>query len=210
MNPFRRRKAKDDPEDIIEGELEDIDPAERAKAAQARRTHATQQDVPLERVAPNIPTPDETVISEFVRHGEKKRRIFRPRFRLPRLPHLPSLPRLIVWSEVRPGLLFLALGLVFGGVFWTLHNLGETSENADGWWPLVLLVFALIWAVSSLIQRQITAFLAAITLTGISISLLMDAQDLIRWQESLIGTVLITIGIGIIARGLLLRQGATA
>jgi hypothetical protein len=61
-----------------------------------------------------------------------------------------------------------------------------------------------------LIQRRPTPFLAAMTLIGISISLLLDVQAYLEWHETLIGIALITLGVGIMARGLLLRQGTVA
>jgi hypothetical protein len=117
---------------------------------------------------------------------------------------------LIVWSEIRPGLLLLAVGLVAGGVFWTLHNLEATSPQTEDWWPAVLLGFGLAWAFVALVSRRAAAFLAATTLVGISISLLLNSQDLLEWRETLAGTVLITVGVGIVARGFLLREGTVA
>jgi hypothetical protein len=211
MRIFRRRRAEDD--EIIEGEVEDIqEEAETAEQAEPiakprrgffrrRQTEAAPGEPPLERVYPDIPTPDETPASQYAQRGEARRG-----FKLPRL----RLPRLIVWGEVRPGLLLLAIGLVTGGVFWTLYNLDATSRQAEAWWPAVLLGFGLIWALVALVSRRAAAFLAATALVGISISLLLSAQDLLEWRETLAGTVLITVGVGIVARGFLLREGSVA
>ena len=171
---------------------------------------------PLERVAPDIPTPDEAVITPYIRRDSEpkaqepgksgKKTPRRLRFSFPRI----RLSRLIAWGEVNPGLLLLSLGLIAGGIFWTLHNRGQSSEDLEAWWPLALLGFALLWALSALIARRAASFLAASALAGLSISLLLDAQDLLTWRETLVGTVLIAVGIGIIARGLVLRQGSVA
>ena len=231
MSFFRRRKKVED-DDIIEGEVEEIhdepededgesdfsaevddlqDNLEEAVNPYAPPPGYRErfQQPPLERVAPDIPTPDEAVITPYIRRdsepkahdaGIKKRR----RLRLPRF----RLPRLIAWSEINPGLLLLSIGLIAGGIFWTLHNRGQSSESVEAWWPLALLGFALLWAIFALAARRAASFLAASALAGLSISLLLDAQDLLTWRETLVGTVLIAVGIGIIARGLVLRQGS--
>lgn len=220
---FRRRQR--DEEQILEGEIieEDVsseeappdEPVEkpRRRGLFRRRqqprveTRAPQPLTALERVAPDIPTPEE-LIHEYTRRAapETAEAPPRRRFKLPRF----NLRRLIVWREVRPGLLFLAAGLVAGGIFWTLYNLGRVSEDWQKWWPAALLGFALVWSFISLLTRRAGALLAATTLAGISISLLLDTQGYVTWQETLIGVVLVTIGVGIIIRGFLLRQGAVA
>lgn len=216
MRRFRRRKQVEDA-DIIEGEIEEIGEAEspppppeppRRRRLFSRRERRkpiidTPLDVPLERVAPDVPTPEEARLMPYMQREEEREAKPRTRRRL-------RLPRLLVWSEVRPSLLLIALGLVAGGVFWTMHNRNQVSQTADDWWPLVLFGLALAWAVSALIGRRAAAFLAASALAGISLSLLMDTQDIVAWHETLVGSVLITIGIGIMARGLLLRQGSVA
>lgn len=215
MRRFRRRKNEDP--DIIEGEIEEIsdDDSEDENLAAPpqekprrrgffRRSQpedypefSGESDVPLERVAPDIPIPDETALAPYVQRSapESPRR---PRFRL---------PKVLAWGEVQPGMLLLALGLVAGGLFWTLYNLGQTSDALNQWWPMVLLGFAMIWAVYALISRRASAFLAATVLIGISFSLWLDAQDYLLWRETLIGCILIALGLGMMVRGLLLRQG---
>lgn len=151
-------------------------------------------DVPyaLERVAPDIPTPQE--VSD---DPPRRERNFK-------------LPNLLAWGEISPGLLLLALGLVAGGIFWTLINLEQVPSAYQALWPVPVLVLACVWALSALISRQAAAFLAATALIGVSLSFLLDAQDIANWRETLVGGVLITVGIGIVARGLLLRQGSVA
>lgn len=215
---FRRRQR--DEEQILEGEIieEDESSSEEESPPEApprrrglfrRRQPRESVKTPdssmaLERVAPDIPTPDEFYTRRAAPEAPEAPR--RPRFKLPRF----NFRRLIVWREVRPGLLFLSAGLVAGGIFWTLYNLGRVSEEWREWWPAALLGFALLWSLLALITRRAGALLAATTLAGISISLLLDTQGYVTWQETLIGVVLVTIGIGIIVRGFLLRQGSIA
>jgi len=224
MRVFRRRRKDEELDEIIEGEIEEIEDEEedaeddlpdevdspRRRGFFRRRR---DEDVPeivgeaeiaLERVAPGIPTPDEAVVSEYVRRDEEPEEVSRRR--LPRI-HLPNI---IVWRAVRPGLLLLAGTLIAGGVLWTMHNRGQLSTDVEQWWPAFVVGVAFLWALLALIGRRVAEFLAAVSLSGIGISLLLDTQDIITWQETLVGIVLITVGVGIIARGLLLRQGSVA
>jgi len=195
---FRRRNKKDD--DIIEGEIEEIhDDAEEVDPD----SEAAHWMPPLERVAPEIPTPDESALTPYIPPPRQERQRRAPSFRF-------RIPRLLAWEAVNPALLLLALGLVVGGVFWTMYNLGQTSPQAEQWYPALLLGFALLWALYALLARRPGTFLAASALIGVGISLLLDAQDLIAWRQTLVASVLITAGMGIVARGFLLRQGTAA
>jgi hypothetical protein len=223
MRVFRRRRKDEELDEIIEGEIEEIvdeeeeaelpykyEPPRRGGRFRRRRDEdvpeiAGEATFPLERVAPDIPTPDEAVVSEYVRR-EPEEEIRRRGLRLPRI----RIPRLIVWHAVRPGLLLLASTLIAGGVLWTMHNRGQLSADIEQWWPAFVVALGFAWAILALIGRRVAEFLAAVALMGIGISLLLDTQDIITWQETIVGIVLITVGVGIIARGLLLRQGTVA
>lgn len=196
---FRRKR-----DDIIEGEIiEDAEGVEASPAPARRgffRRGRRQEDSPnayRERVSPDVPTPDEVAITEFRRVADSPRQRWR-------------LPRLLVWREVRPGLLVMALAMVFFGVIWTLANLNRTSETLELAGAGGLVLFALLWAVIALFGRQPASFLAAFALGGLGVSLLLDVQAVASWRETLVGVVLISIGLGIMARGLLLRQGSVA
>ncbi|NJL95563.1 MAG: hypothetical protein HC915_18470 [Anaerolineae bacterium] len=107
-------------------------------------------------------------------------------------------------------MLLLALGLVSGGIFWTLDNLGRIPAAYQDSWAVALVGFTLAWSFLALLNRHVTAFMAGTALIGVSLSLLLNVQAIAAWRETLVGLVLITIGLGIIARGLLLRQGGLA
>jgi hypothetical protein len=197
MSFLRRQKPEDDnqiePDQISE-------PESKPRRRRRQKDAITVEEVELERVAPDVPIPDED-IPEYTRRQAPEEAPRRRRI---------NFKRLLVWREIRPGLLFLAAGLVIGGVFWTLYNLDRVPSDAREWWPAALLGFALLWALLSLIIRKAGALLAASTLAGLSVSLLLDTQGYITWRDSLVGVMLVTIGIGIMLRGLLLRQGSVA
>lgn len=212
---FFRRRRNPEEDDIIEGEIEDISEGEDSEEAAPAAPPAPRQrrffrrqstaspaqpltpDRPLERVAPDVPTPLEAGLTVY--EGAESDSPAPSRWRW---------PRLLAWGEVRPEILTIAISLIVGGIFWTLHNRGETSQTLEIWWPLAILLLGLGWALWSLIQRRPTPFLAAMALTGIGISVLLDTQDYLKWHETLIGIALMTLGVGIMARGLLLRQGS--
>jgi intracellular septation protein A len=74
---------------------------------------------------------------------------------------------------------------------------------------MVGLVLAALWALWSLALRRAEAFLAACALVGACLSLWLDAQDFIDWRQTLVGLMLMALGVGIIGRGLVLRgQGS--
>ena len=238
--PHDEPLQQDDADDnIIEGEIESIDDdiieaevdaitddmaadADDPYAAsfappESSRERLSDLDAasPLERVAPHIPTPNESATPDTAltpyreaphyTEGSQAQAEAAPASR-----RGLRLPRLLAWDAINPELLFLALGLVGGGVLWTLHNLGQTSAEVEAWWPGVPLAVGILWALGALAQRAASSFLASTVFIGISFSLLLDTQDLLSWQETLVGSVLMIVGLGIIARGLVLRQGATA
>ena len=67
-------------------------------------------------------------------------------------------------------------------------------------------VFSLLWLVIALNRRNVTSALGAAALAGVGISALLDVQGIAAWRETLIGTVVVMLGLGIVLRGLLLRQ----
>jgi len=96
--------------------------------------------------------------------------------------------------------------LIGGGIFGVLLNQERIRDDVEAWWPLVLVIGALVWMLVALIQHQGTSFLGAAAVTGIGLSLLMETQDIAEVQETLIGVMLVMVGLGIVIRGFLLRQ----
>ncbi|NLF79338.1 MAG: hypothetical protein GX573_26890, partial [Chloroflexi bacterium] len=69
-----------------------------------------------------------------------------------------------------------------------------------------ILVGAALWMLAALVQRRIAPFLGGAAAAGVGLSLLMDTQDIAAADQTLLGIVLATVGLGIIIRGFLLRQ----
>lgn len=113
-------------------------------------------------------------------------------------------------AHVRPSLLLLALALVAVGIVGTLVNLDRLELSVPDAWPAGVLLVAVVWLIVSLARRQVTPALGAATLAGIGLSALLDAEAIAPWRETLVGLVLIAVGLGIVIRGLLLRQRVLA
>lgn len=108
-----------------------------------------------------------------------------------------------------PGLLLIALGLMAAGIFFTYLNVIENPDPALEWWPAVSLFVSMMWSMVALTRRNATAFLGGAGAAGLSISLLLHTQDVAEFQETVVGVILISIGLAIIVRGLLLRPRVT-
>lgn len=129
----------------------------------------------------------------------------RRRLRLPRLVSTPGLPWTIDWRA-----LLLATVLIVGGSLGTLQIQDRLSEDLPGdlraWWPAAFAALSLLWMLSALIRRQTASFLGGAALGGVAFSLLLEVRDIASVQDTLLGIVLIALGLGIVIRGLLLRQ----
>ena len=108
--------------------------------------------------------------------------------------------------RVRFGVLVLALLLIAAGVVGTLRNLDRLELTVPEQWPFVVLAIAGLWLVIALNRRNVTSALGAAALAGVGVSALLDVQGIAAWRETLIGTVVVMLGLGIVLRGLLLRQ----
>lgn len=105
----------------------------------------------------------------------------------------------------RPGLLLMAIALFLGGIFVTLLRNADLPDVIEAWYPLVSLGVALLWVIVALMRRDVSAFIGGAIVAGLSISLLLDAQGVASFQETFIGLLLMTFGLSIVMRGLLLR-----
>lgn len=126
----------------------------------------------------------------------------RRRWRLPRLTlRWPGLARRFQWSY-----LLLALLLFAAGVFGMLLKQDEIQGELAAWWPLVVVSIGGLWMLAALVRRQISSFLGGSAFAGVGLSLLLDTQAIAPVEETLLGLVLVTAGLGIVIRGFLLRQ----
>lgn len=113
-------------------------------------------------------------------------------------------------ASVRFGALVLALLLIAAGAIGTLLNLDRLNLSVPEQWPVGVLAIAGVWLVVALNRRNVTSSLGAAALAGVAISALLDAQGVAPWRETLIGAVMVALGLGIVLRGLLLRQAVTS
>jgi hypothetical protein len=155
-------------------------------------TNNVDPDVVEGRMQPNeqaLVTSD--YYQEPARPAPKKRRLRR------RGGLLQQMPRFTIFV--------LATALIVGGVFFTLLNLNAISGQAAEWWPAVALGVAIIWALVSVIRRDATAFVAGATVAGVSLSFLLEAQEIATFGETVAGIILITLGLSVVIRGLFIR-----
>ena len=127
-----------------------------------------------------------------------ERRRVRPR--LPRI-RLPGLNLALDWST-----LLLALFLFAAGVFGVLLKQGDLARDVEAWWPLAMVIVGVLWMVIALVRRQVASFLGGSAFAGLGLSLLLETQDIAAVEETMLGMVLVAVGLGIVMRGFLLRQ----
>jgi len=137
------------------------------------------------------------VIQRSPQRERRQRRVHLPRFRAPHIPR-PTI-------NLRLDVLFVVIFLVALGIFGTLLNLDQINTTGRAWWPVTIIVSALLWMIIALLRRQVASFLGGSALTGVGLSLLMDTQDIANARETLLGVVLLAVGLGIVIRGFLLR-----
>ncbi len=118
------------------------------------------------------------------------------------------LPRPSLGVRIRFWVLLLALALIAGGIFGTLLWQDRLRDEVTVWWPVIPLVISALWMLIALVRRQVTSFLGGAALAGFGLSALLDTQDIAALRETLLGTVLVTVGLGVVVRGFLLRGRA--
>jgi hypothetical protein len=127
--------------------------------------------------------------------------------RIPRIER-PQVPRPAI--QVHMGMLLSVVFLFGMGIFGTLLNRDRLSDDAAAWWPAAIIGCGLLWMIMALAQRRVASFLGGSAFTGLGVSLLMDTQDIAQFQETVMGVLLVMVGLGIIIRGFLLRGRVVA
>lgn len=102
------------------------------------------------------------------------------------------------------GLVLLLVALVLLAVGLLLNNVGLLPEPVLLWWPLAVLLPALLWALVSLVGRRPRALLASTALLGVGLSLFLAAQNVAPPGTTLVGFIFLAVGAGLLLRGLLL------
>lgn len=176
---------------------------ERVREENITNTEDENNDfMPFVPVSAERPYDDDDVVSEPSR---RRLRISRPHVRIPQ-PRLPRIQLSRPSFELRFGLLLVVILLIVGGIFGTLLNQGRIRADVEQWWPVGMIAGAAVWLLVVLVQRRIAAFLGAAAILGMGLSLLMDTQDIASLQDTMLGLVLVSVGLGIVIRGFLLRQ----
>lgn len=161
-----------------------VRPQELAQQAQAEEDNIVEGVIPA----------DHALVPADAYYSDPPRPVRRPRRRTRGL----RIPRFSV--------LVLSLLLMVGGIFFTLLNVGVVEGDAEVWWPTVTLGGAVLWMLGALIRRDATAFVIGGGVAGISVSLLLDTQDIADFRETVVGVILMMLGMSVIVRGLLIRS----
>jgi hypothetical protein len=192
FRPIRRRQRDDrleEAEDMVEAE--EFQPFVPVSAERDYYDDESAAEIETEYVSP------------------ERRRVRLPRVRLPHVRlHRPRLRGLAVGVDVQWGVLLIVVLLIAGGIFGILLSRGQLRDQVEMWWPVGILVVAGGWMLVALVRRQITPFMGGAAFAGVGLSLLMSTQDVAPVEETLLGVVLVTVGLGIVIRGFLLRQRA--
>jgi hypothetical protein len=109
---------------------------------------------------------------------------------------------------VRWPVLLAALGLLVAAVGLVLHNLDLLPEDVLRWWPLALLLPAALWFLGALFRRRPRGLLRSTAALGVAASLFLAAQNVAPVGATLVGVTFISVGAGLLLRGLLLRNQA--
>jgi hypothetical protein len=177
-------------------------PIRRKRERDIETYPAPEQETDEQDFVPFVPVTrryaqDETEIEEPEPPAPPRRA---RRIRSPRIP----VPRF--FATIRLDAMLIVVFLSVGGVFGTLLNQDRIRDNVAAWWPMVIVVTAAAWMLYTLIQRRAASFLGGAAFTGLGLSLLMDTQDIAPLDQTLVGMVLIMVGLGIVVRGFALRQ----
>ncbi len=144
------------------------------------------------RKRPEPPETDSSDVVEPIASPVEPRRLILRR---------PALPFLVNWPA-----LLLIVALIVIAVFALLLNQGALPIEIVTWWPLAVAVLAVIWFLSSLIRRDARSLLGSTALFGLSVSMLLAAQNIASLTATWVGVTFIAVGTGIVLRGLLLRH----
>ncbi|RPI98452.1 MAG: hypothetical protein EHM39_07950 [Chloroflexi bacterium] len=195
LNRRRRARREQWADELIAPESEPVPDEEPYDEYGDYDEAAIEPFVPVTSEDEEADYPDELETETAYPAHEPRRRL---RLSRPEV-HLPS-------PGIEGGYLLLALVLIGGGIFGALLNRGEVPPDIEEWWPVAVVVVAALWMLIALARRQVASLLGGAALAGVGLSLLMNNQDIADFEETLLGMVLVTAGLGIVIQGFLLRQ----
>lgn len=120
-----------------------------------------------------------------------------PELRRVTLPRRPSFH--VAWDA-----LLTILAVLLAGTAWLLSNFDLLPAEVPSLFPAFGAGFSLLWALISLIRRNPHTIIYSTALLGAAISLLLSAQGIAPIGTTLVGLTLISLGAGLILRGLLM------
>lgn len=121
-------------------------------------------------------------------------------------PSRPAIAGARLPFEINLFWLLVVIALAAFAVGMALNNLGLLPTAILTTWPVVVLVLAALWFLAALIRRNPKALLGSTALLGAALSLLLAAQQIAPLGATLVGLVFISVGAGLLLRGLLIRQ----
>ncbi len=103
--------------------------------------------------------------------------------------------------------LFIIVALVALTAGLVLQNLNLLPLTVQTWWPVTLLVPALVWLLIALLRRNPRQLLGSTTLLGLALGLTLITSNILSANTaSVFGVAAIVIGAGLLLRGLLMNQ----
>ncbi|MCS6872726.1 MAG: hypothetical protein NZ571_14865 [Anaerolineae bacterium] len=100
----------------------------------------------------------------------------------------------------------LAVALI--GVAWLLVNLELMPQAFYTAAPIAATAFGALWFLMALLQRRARGIIFAAAWLGAALSLLLAAQGVAQVGDTLIGLILIAVGVALVLRGLLMADVA--
>lgn len=116
-------------------------------------------------------------------------------------PPRPRLPFTLQGSVV---LGILAVMLI--GAVWLLISLELMPKAFYTAAPVAATAFGVLWFLVMLVQRRAKGIIFAAAWLGGALSLLLASQDVAQVGDTLIGLVLIAVGVALVLRGLLMMN----
>ncbi len=124
----------------------------------------------------------------------------------PVAPRRPVIRRRWLPFDINWTAMMVIVALIAITVFALLLTQGILPAQIVTWWPLAVAIPAALWFLVALLRRDARSLLGSTALLGLSLSMLLSAQIGAPLSTTLVGITFITVGTGIMLRGLLLRN----
>jgi hypothetical protein len=119
------------------------------------------------------------------------------------IPPRPRLP-----FTLQGSVLLGILGVALLGVAWLLISLELMPSGFYTAAPVAASAFGALWFLTALLRRQARGIIFAAAWLGAALSLLLASQGIAEVGNTLIGLVLIAVGVALVLRGLLMSNVA--